>query len=106
MRTLIATLGVVTLGLGVVAPARADPMADMAKAGCTACHTLDKKLVGPAYKEIAAKYKGQAGAVDKLTAKARAGGSGVYGPIPMPPNPTAKIGDAELRAAVEWILKQ
>jgi len=106
MRTLIATLGVVTLGLGVVAPAQADPMADMAKAGCTACHTLDKKLVGPAYKEIAAKYKGQAGAVDKLTAKARAGGSGVYGPIPMPPNPPAKIGDAELRAAVEWILKQ
>ena len=106
MRTWIATLGAVVLGLGALAPARADPMTDMTKAGCTACHTLDKKLVGPAYKDIAAKYKGQAGAVDKLVAKARAGGSGVYGPIPMPPNPVAKIGDAELKAAVEWILKQ
>ena len=106
MRTWIAAFGVVALGLGAMAPAHADPMAAMTKAGCTACHTLDKKLVGPGYKEIAAKYKGQAGAVDKLTAKARTGGSGAFGPIPMPPNPPSKIGDAELRAAVEWILKQ
>ena len=106
MRTSIAAAGMVVIGLGVAAPAQADPMADMTKAGCTACHTVDKKLVGPAFKDIAAKYKGQTGVVDKLTAKARAGGSGVYGPGPMPPNPPAKIGDAELKAAVEWILKQ
>ena len=101
------TLILAALAAAVSLPAwSATPDEAMTKAGCMACHAKDKKLVGPAYKEIAAKYKGQAGAVDKLTAKARAGGSGVYGPIPMPPNPPAKIGDAELRAAVEWILKQ
>ena len=106
MHKLFNTLGLIALGLGLAAPALADPEADMTKAGCNACHTKDKKLVGPSYKDIAAKNKGQAGAVDSLTAKARAGGKGVYGPIPMPPNPVAKIGDAELKAAVEWILKQ
>ncbi len=106
MRTLITTLTLLTFGLGLSAPAQADAEADMAKAGCTACHAKDKKLVGPSYKEIATKYKGQAGAVDTLTAKARAGGKGSFGQIPMPPNPVAKIGDAELKAAVEWILKQ
>jgi cytochrome c len=106
MRKMISTLSLVSLGLGLSAPALADPEADMTKAGCNACHTKDKKLVGPSYKEIAAKNKGQAEAVASLTAKARAGGKGVYGPIPMPPNPVAKIGDAELKAAVEWILKQ
>jgi cytochrome c len=102
----ISTLGVIALGLGLSAPALADPEADMAKAGCPACHTKDKKLVGPSYKDIAAKNKGKADAVATLTAKARAGGKGVYGQIPMPPNPVSKIGDAELKAAVEWILKQ
>lgn len=106
MRTLIATLGMVALGLGVAAPAQADPEANMAKAGCTACHTKDKKLVGPAFKEIAAKYKGQASALATLTEKARNGGKGSFGPIPMPPNPVAKISDADLKAAVAWILQQ
>ncbi|MDP1648957.1 MAG: c-type cytochrome [Rubrivivax sp.] len=106
MRTLIATLGMAAVGLGAVVPAQADPEANMVKAGCTACHTKDKKLVGPSYKDIAAKYKGQATAVATLTEKARAGGKGSFGPIPMPPNPVAKISDADLKAAVEWILKQ
>lgn len=106
MKTMIATAGLLALGLGLSAPAWAEPEADMAKAGCNACHTKDKKLVGPAYKEIAAKYKGQADAVPMLVTKARNGGSGKFGPIPMPPNPVSKIGDAELKAAVEWILKQ
>lgn len=106
MHKMIPTLGLIALGLGLSAPALADPEADMLKAGCNACHTKDKKLVGPSYKEIAAKNKGKADAVATLAAKARAGGKGVYGPIPMPPNPVAKIGDAELKAAVEWILKQ
>lgn len=106
MHKMIPTLGLIALGLGLSAPALADPEADMTKAGCNACHSKDKKIVGPSYKEIAAKNKGKADAVATLTAKARAGGKGVYGPIPMPPNPVVKIGDAELKAAVEWILKQ
>lgn len=75
------------------------------KAGCMACHTKDKKLVGPSFKDIAAKYKGQDATV-ALMQKVRSGGKGVYGPIPMPPNPPEKIGDAELKSGVEWILKQ
>lgn len=76
----------------------------MTKAGCVACHTKDKKLVGPAFKDIAAKYKGQ-DATAKLIEKVRKGGSGVYGPVPMSPNPPDKINDADLKATVEWILK-
>lgn len=76
----------------------------MTKAGCMACHTKDKKLVGPAFKDIAAKYKGQ-DVTAKLMEKVRKGGSGVFGPIPMAPNPPEKINDADLKAAVELILK-
>ncbi len=76
----------------------------MTKAGCMACHAKDKKLVGPALKDVAAKYKGQ-DVVAKLMAKVRAGGSGVYGPIPMSPNPPGKISDADLKSAIEWVLK-
>jgi cytochrome c len=82
----------------------ADPEAAMAKAGCTACHAKDKKLVGPSFKEIAAKYKGQ-DVVAKLSEKVRKGGSGVFGPVPMAPNPPDKISDADLKAAIEYILK-
>ncbi len=83
----------------------AGPEEDITKAGCVACHTKDKKLVGPSFKEIAAKHKGQPAAAT-LAEKVRKGGAGVYGPIPMPPNGADKIGDAELKAVVEWILKQ
>jgi len=86
--------------------ALAAPVDDaMNKAGCMACHTPDKKLVGPAFKEIAAKYKGQADVVAKLMDKVRKGGAGVYGPVPMAPNPPDKINDADLKAAIELILK-
>jgi len=76
------------------------------KAGCLACHTVDKKLVGPSYKDIAAKYKGQADAPAKLADKVRKGGVGVWGPppIPMPPNSVEKISDADLNTVVQWIL--
>jgi cytochrome c len=88
-----------------VAPALANPVEDaMTKAGCMACHTKDKKLVGPPFKEIAAKYKGQ-DVTAKLMEKVRKGGSGVYGPVPMAPNPPDKISDADLKSAVEYILK-
>jgi cytochrome c len=84
--------------------AQAGPEDAMNKAGCMACHAKDKKVIGPAFKEIAAKYKGQ-DATAKLMEKVRKGGSGVYGPIPMSPNPPDKINDAELKEAVEYILK-
>ena len=85
--------------------AQAAPLDDtMTKAGCMACHTKDKKLVGPAFKEIAAKYKGQ-DVVATLMQKVRTGGKGSFGPIPMAPNPPDKINDADLKAAVELILK-
>ena len=94
-----------TAALALAAPlALANPEAAMEKAGCTACQTKDKKLVGPAFKEIAAKYKGQ-DVTAKLMEKVRKGGSGVYGPVPMAPNPPDKINDADLKAAVELILK-
>ncbi|MGC2520769.1 MAG: c-type cytochrome [Burkholderiales bacterium] len=73
-------------------------------AGCTACHQIDKKGVGPAYKEVAKKYKGNAGAAVALAERARKGGQGVWGPIPMPPNPPDKIGDADLRSVIDWVL--
>ena len=88
-----------------VTGAWADPEAAMAKAGCTACHVKDKKLVGPSFKDIAAKYKGQPDNIPKLMEKVRKGGSGVFGPIPMAPNPPDKINDADLKAAIELILK-
>lgn len=82
----------------------AGPEDAMTKAGCMACHAKDKKMIGPAFKEIAAKYKGQ-DVTAKLVEKVRKGGSGVFGPIPMAPNPPDKINDADLKAAVEFILK-
>ena len=74
-----------------------------AKNSCTACHAKDHKVVGPAFKDIAAKYAGDAGAVDKLVAKVKKGGSGVWGSIPMPPN--SQVSDADAKALVGWVLK-
>jgi cytochrome c len=86
----------------LAAPARADE-ALAKKYNCLACHQVDKKVVGPAYKDIAKKYKGQAGAQAKLAEKVKKGGSGVWGPVPMPPNPA--VPDADLKKLVDWILK-
>ena len=71
------------------------------KSGCVACHQVDKRLVGPSYQEIAAKYKVDAGAQSRLSQKVKNGGGGVWGAIPMPPN---AIRDDDIRALVEWIL--
>jgi cytochrome c len=78
------------------------------KAGCLACHTVDKKLVGPSYKDVAAKYKGKADAAAMLADKVRKGGVGNWGPppIPMPPNPVDKISDADLKTVIQWILNR
>jgi cytochrome c len=72
------------------------------KNACLGCHQVDKKLVGPAYKDVAAKYKGDKNALATLTKKVKAGGSGVWGPVPMPANPN--VSDADLKTVVEWIL--
>ncbi len=93
------------LALVLATPARASEES-FKKAGCVACHTPDKKLVGPALKDIAAKYKGQGDAVAKLSEKVRKGGAGVWGPIPMPPNRADKLSDADLKSTVEWVLNR
>lgn len=80
-------------------------LAAMEKAGCLACHNKDRKLVGPSFTQIAAKRKGEADVVPQLMDKIRTGGKGVYGPIPMAPNPPDKISDGDLKSAVELILK-
>jgi cytochrome c len=70
---------------------------------CMACHAIGTKLVGPAYKDVAAKYKGQKDAEDKLAQKVIKGGAGVWGPVPMPPN---AVSDAEAHTLVKWVLSQ
>ena len=67
-----------------------------------ACHAADKKLVGPSYKEVAAKYAGQKDAVDKLAQKIIKGGVGVWGQVPMPAN--AQVSEAEAKQLVQWIM--
>ena len=81
--------------------AASDASALAGKYGCTGCHSVDKKIVGPSYKEVAAKYRGHSGALATLEEKVKAGGSGVWGPIPMPPN---NVPAADLKELVQWIL--
>ena len=95
-----ALLALVT-ATAVVAPAFADQALATAK-NCLACHAVDKKVVGPAYKDVAKKYASQKDAADKLAAKVMKGGSGVWGPVPMPANP--QVNDAEAKKLVAWIL--
>jgi cytochrome c len=71
---------------------------------CLACHAVDQKLVGPSYKEVAAKYKGDASAVGKMATKIQKGGAGSFGPVPMPPHPN--VNDAEAQTLAKWILAQ
>lgn len=71
------------------------------KKNCLACHAVDKKVVGPAYQDVAAKYAGQKDAVDKLSQKVIKGGGGVWGQVPMPPN---AVTEAEAKQLVTWIL--
>ncbi len=100
MKITIAVAAVAGLLLG--AQARADE-ALAKKHNCLACHTVDKKSVGPTYKEIAKKYKGQAGIEAKLADKVKKGGQGVWGPVPMPPS--AAVPDGDIKTLVDWILK-
>ena len=73
------------------------------KSGCLACHAVDKKVLGPALKDVAAKYKGDKTAEAKLVAKVKAGGSGVWGPMPMPAN-SPQVKDEDIKSIVQWVL--
>ena len=96
---------VAALALTVANPARAaEGEAIMKKARCVACHAVDQKRVGPAYKDVAAKYKGDAKSPGHLFDKVRAGGSGNWGQVPMMPHPVDKISDDDLKAVIHWIL--
>ncbi|MFW5329339.1 c-type cytochrome [Hydrogenophaga aromaticivorans] len=87
----------------ISAPAMADEALAKSK-NCMACHAVDKKLVGPAYKDVAKKYAGNAKAADMLAEKVVKGGSGVWGAIPMPANP--QVSAAEAKKLVAWVLSQ
>jgi cytochrome c len=98
------TIVFAALGLAVVSgPALAQ--ADLAKQkNCLACHAIDKKLVGPAYKDVAAKYKGDKDAAARLAKKIREGGVGVWGQVPMPANP--QVNEQEATSLAKWVLSQ
>jgi cytochrome c len=97
------TVFIALLAAAAVAPAFAQQ--DLAQAkNCFACHSVDKKLVGPAFKEVAAKYANDKTAADKLAQKVMKGGSGVWGPVPMPANP--QVSEAEAKKLVAWVLSQ
>jgi cytochrome c len=99
MKTILAVL---LLGSCITANAN---QALAQKSGCLACHAVDKKILGPAYRDVAAKYKGQTDAEAKLVAKVKKGGSGVWGPIPMPPM-SPQIKDEDIKTLVKWVLTQ
>lgn len=88
--------------LAVAGQASADQALAQAK-GCLACHAIDHKVVGPAYKDVAKKYAGDKGAEAKLIEKVKKGGSGVWGPIPMPAN-SPQVSDADIKKLVHWVL--
>ncbi len=98
-----ATASIFALQPLVSQAADAEGAALAAKYNCSACHTENNKLVGPAYHDVAKKYAGDASAPAKLAAKIKAGGSGVWGAIPMPPN---NVPDADLKKLVAWVLSQ
>lgn len=100
---ILLVVAAATLGLAAQANAAdAAKAQELAKAkNCLTCHMVDKKLVGPGFKDVAAKYKGDGGAVAALSKKVIGGTSGTWGAIPMPPNP---VSQDEAKLLVEWIL--
>ncbi|MGZ5277391.1 MAG: c-type cytochrome [Caldimonas sp.] len=94
-------LASIVIACMAAAPAWANPELAQKK-NCMACHAIGQKVIGPAYKDVAAKYAGQADAPAKLTAKVMKGGSGVWGAVPMPANP--QVNEAEAKQLVQWIL--
>ena len=90
------------IALALVAGSASADEASLKNNGCMSCHKVDTKLVGPAYKDVAKKYQGKADAADTLAKKIRAGGKGVWGPVPMPANP--KVSEAEAKKLATFIL--
>lgn len=100
---MVLTASLTAAALSASLPARANE--ELAKKhACFACHATDKKLVGPSYKDVAAKYRGDAGAEAKLVDKVKKGSQGTWGQVPMPPN--ANVPDGDVRTLVKWILSQ
>ena len=95
------TLITLAMTLSVAAPAMAD-LALATSKNCMACHAVDKKMVGPSYKDVAAKYAKDKDAYKKLAAKIINGGSGVWGPVPMPAN--TQVSPAEAETLAKWVL--
>jgi len=91
-----------SLSFAVAAPALADLQLAQSK-NCMACHAVDKKVIGPSFKDVAAKYKDTKGAVDLLAGKIMKGGSGVWGPIPMPAN--TQVNEADAKKLAAWVLQ-
>ncbi len=98
---LLKSLLLAAAGLLIAGQASADEALAKAK-NCMSCHAIDKKVVGPSYKDVAKKYAGNAGAAATLEAKVKKGGSGVWGTVPMPPNPA--VSDADIKKLVAWVL--
>jgi cytochrome c len=99
----VRTWGVLVAAAGAMFASASFANQELAtKSACMACHAVDKKIVGPSYQEVAKKYAGDAGAEAKLIEKVKKGGSGVWGPVPMPPNVAVK--DEDVKALVKWIL--
>lgn len=95
------TLITLAMTLAVAAPALADEALAKSK-NCMACHAIDKKVVGPAYKDVAKKFAGQKDAVDVLSNAILKGSKGVWGPVPMPPN--AQVSEAEAKTLATWVM--
>ncbi len=102
MKALLTAVAVAGVLMAGVAQAE-DGQALAQKSGCLACHSVDKKVLGPAYKDVAAKYKGDKGAEARLVEKVKKGGSGVWGPMPMPAN-SPQVKDDDIKAIVHWVL--
>ena len=98
--SIVRTAAIVTACM-LSAPSFANPELAQKK-NCMVCHALDQKVIGPAYKDVAAKYAGQADAPAKLAQKVLKGGAGVWGAVPMPANP--QVNEAEAKQLVQWIL--
>ena len=101
MKHIFVAIATLVAGISAAAPALADMQLATAK-NCMACHAVDKKLVGPSYKEVAAKYATDKGAADKLAAKIVKGGAGVWGAVPMPAN--AQVNEADAKKLAAWVL--
>jgi cytochrome c len=102
MKTLTLTAASAALLLMSGMASAADGMALAQKNACMSCHGVDKKIVGPAFKDVAKKYAADKGAQARLAAKVKAGGKGVWGEIPMPPNP--QVSPADTNTIVAWVL--